>query len=682
MLSLAPVAELPALGLCSYSQGVSPSATIETEEFSQKQGRSSLLQALAVNLRENQAMSPELLAVNAVSDRIARCPRLTPEISTGDKTPITDGHIDFYSSKAKSNRTHLGRVAVQVKGRTTNKKVKASRKTVSFSVGKEVLQFFRKHGGGLYFYVPMNEEGMQREVFYANLLPFKIDRILDNAPKRQQTFSVKFERLPDDPTSIENIVRLAWEGRNQTSTTNKVDYFLSQAEGITIHSLVGIDESRPTRLSLEETDYVLLAHLPGGLSIPLDLDIEVLPNQYLERDLAVPISCGGIVFDRATGRRVDEETHLIRLSAGIELRIKEGEKGLRTNLHLTREGSLREQAKNFDFLLAAAAGEAMMIGKSVNTPQAGDPELFKELQEARVELSKLIELFDELGLTDEQSSGFQLNQSMRQTLLALHQGLVQDKPIQGHSDGTGKFDVVVGGHKIMIVVLPAEEPGFCRIIDPFDPSKRDRFQIYARNEDGSTELIDWGTVYEAVTSEEMATVLNLRLENIVAAYEALEDRPDAISKANYAVLRILTAADLTKDESHRANLLEGAECLCKWLLKEDPDTLIFKINWWQTLYRRGGLTGTYRRDIREARRHLDRTDNLAGLLEACTVILLKDTEELELVLSELSEEERAWLQEWPIWTLAEEAREPKMPLVETIPSSNGKISPGGTPELA
>lgn len=627
-------------------------------------------------------MSVELLAVNAVSDRIARCPHLTPEISAGDKTPITDGHIDFYSSKSKRNKTLLGRVTVQVKGRTTNKRAKASRKAVSFTVEKEVLQFFRKHGGGLYFYVPMREAGTQREIFYANLLPFKIDRILDNAPRTQQTFSVKFERLPDESSKIENIVRLAWEGRNQTSTTNKVDHFLSQAEGITIHSLAGIDESRPTRLALEETDYVLVAHLPGGLSIPLDLDIEVLPRQYLERDLAVPISCGGIVFDRAKGRRVDEETHLIRLSAGIELRIKEGEKGLRTNLQLTREGTLREQVKNFDFLLAAAAGEAMVIGKTVSTPQAGDPELFKELQEARLELSKLIELFDELGLTDEQSSSFQLNHSMRQTLLALHQGLVQDNPVQAHSDGTGKFDVLVGHHKIMIVVLPAEEPGFCRIIDPFDPTKRDRFQIYARNEDGSTELIDWGTVYEAVTSEEMATVLNLRLENIVAAYEALEDRTGAISKANYTVLRILTAADLAKDESHRSNLLEGAERLCKWLLKEGPDTLIFKINWWQTLHRRGGLTDTYRRDIRAARRHLDRSDNLAGLLEACTVILLGDIEELELVLSELSEEERASLEEWPIWTLAEKARKQGMSLGETIPSGDGKSGPEGRPGLA
>jgi len=168
----------------------------------------------------------------------------------------------------------------------------------------------------------------------------------------------------------------------------------------------------------------------------------------------------------------------------------------------------------------------------------------------------------------------------------------------------------------------------------------------------------------------------------VAAYEALEDRTGAISKANYTVLRILTAADLAKDESHRSNLLEGAERLCKWLLKEGPDTLIFKINWWQTLHRRGGLTDTYRRDIRAARRHLDRSDNLAGLLEACTVILLGDIEELELVLSELSEEERASLEEWPIWTLAEKARKQGMSLGETIPSGDGKSGPEGRPGLA
>ena len=174
-------------------------------------------------------MSVELLAVNAVSDRIAACPRLTPEIASGDRTPITDGHIDFYTSEKHSKKTHEGRVPVQVKGRVTKAKIRATRDTQSFPVEREVLRFFRNHGGGVYFYVPMREGGAQREIFYAILLPFKIDHLLGEGSGAQKTFSIKLTRLPTETSKVEGIVRLAWNGRSQSSAVSGNHHLLDQA---------------------------------------------------------------------------------------------------------------------------------------------------------------------------------------------------------------------------------------------------------------------------------------------------------------------------------------------------------------------------------------------------------------------------------------------------------------------
>ena len=594
----------------------------------------------------------ELLAVNAVSDRIAACPRLAPEVASGDRTPITDGHIDFYTSEVHSKKTHGGRVPVQVKGRVTKAKIKSSRDSQSFPVEREVLRFFRNHGGGVYFYVPMRDGGVQREIFYAILLPFKIGRLLDEGSAEQKTFSIKLTRLPSEISKVEGIIRLAWSGRSQSAAASRNEHLLEQAESLTIHSLVGFNESRPTRLALTETDYVVFAHLPGGIEIALDIDLEIFPHEYMERDLAVPISCGGVEFANGSGRRVDENTILVQLSEGLQLRLKVADGKVSTTLNPARKGSMREQAKNFDFMIASAAGNPLVIGGGSYEPHDGDSKLEAQLRKVRAELARLIELFDEFGIDDDLTSTIEIDDETKRTLLALHEGILQDRPVRGTSDGTGRYDIAIGENKIMVIIMPAEDEGYWRIVDPFDPTKRDRYRIYRRDEEGSPESIELGTAYEAVTPEDMALVLNLRLGGIVAAYAELEDRAAALGMANLALLRLLSATDLVSEEHHRAYLIQGATDLCKWLLREDPDSLIHRINWWQIQHRLETLSDEDRRDIRAARRSLNREDKQAGLLEACLLILAEDPIELELAISELGDDEFAMLRSWPVWAIA------------------------------
>jgi hypothetical protein len=596
-------------------------------------------------------VSVEQLAVNAVSDRIALCPLLHPEIAHGDKTPITDGHIDFFSSRSHSKKTLEGRVPAQVKGRVTKARIKASRQHQSFSVERESLNFFRNHGGGVYFYVPMREDGSQREVFYAILLPFKIDRLLAAGDEKQKTFTIKLTRLPVDAASVEDIIRLAWTGRIQSAASRGNGDLVNQAKSLRVHSLAGFDEHRPTRLSLSETDFIVVAQLPNGVEVAIDIDLEVLPHEYIERDLAVSVSCGGVEFTQGSGRRVDETAHLLHLSAGLELRLTITKGVIRSSLHLSREGTFRQQVKNFDFVLAAASGSPLVIGEFTGAGSDPDPKLVGQLQLVRTELARLIELFDELGVDDARTPSIPLDDSTRKMLLALHEGICQDKAVRGTSDGTGRYDIRVGANKIMVIVMPAEDEDHRRVIDPFDPSKRDRFRIYQLEEGGSPQPVDWGTVYESVTPDDMASILNLRLQGIVETYEALEDRSGALSKANLMVLRLLSASDLAADEGQRKNLIDAATDLCAWLMAQQPDSLIHPINWWQIQYRLGHLTDRDRQRMRIARRSLDGDNDQAGLLEACLLILLDDDNELQLVLAELDDHDLDALRSWPIWAL-------------------------------
>lgn len=164
-------------------------------------------------LNQNDSVANiELLAVNAVSDLIAKCSFLEANIASNDKTPITDGHVDVYGDPKHRNATLLGRVSVQVKGRSTNSKTQ----TPSFSIDRDTLKFFRNNGGGVYFYVKVRTNLKSRVVFFVNLNPFRIDRMLNREANRE-SFSVAFQRLPEDPARIEKIFKLALEQQSSCS---------------------------------------------------------------------------------------------------------------------------------------------------------------------------------------------------------------------------------------------------------------------------------------------------------------------------------------------------------------------------------------------------------------------------------------------------------------------------------
>ncbi len=63
-------------------------------------------------------MDVEELACSEVRRAFSRCRGVKTIIRSSDSTPFTDGHIDLYKNDALKAEDHVGRVQVQVKGRT------------------------------------------------------------------------------------------------------------------------------------------------------------------------------------------------------------------------------------------------------------------------------------------------------------------------------------------------------------------------------------------------------------------------------------------------------------------------------------------------------------------------------------------------------------------------------------
>lgn len=545
----------------------------------------------------------------------------------------------------------MGRVPVQVKGRTSTRTLKRKRDTASFQVDRDVLTFFRGEGGGVYFYVSMSSDSADRSILYAILLPHKIDRLLNNGNPSQKSFAVSLRRLPEDPHHIEKIFQLALEGRKQGKLEGIDSNVLQGLRSITIHSIDAIHEDRPTVFNLDETDFAVTIETADGIRMPFDMDLTVYPASYVPQKSGIEIQCGTITYSQSTVQQVDPKTIRFQLSEGLSIRAEEGELSLETHGAEFSHTSPRAQLKELDFFLAALRGEALVIDGISHISGSASPDRTRRLSDVRDRLNRIMEVLDALGIDEQVFDDYTLTIQDRRTLLHLHKALVLDQEVGGQTDGFGRYDFKLGQCNIVTLIAPGSSNDKQRIIDPFNPAMRARFRMYRTAEDQSVEEFVDGTVYDSLDAAEMVATLNLHVHAIAEAYDALGNRSATVASANQTLLNFLRAADMASGWSHR-NLLEGAAILSDWLVSNGEDTLVYQINRWQVRRRRGQFTAEDSTEVRRARRALQRTVSEDAILrEACLVILLEDPEELALVLDELSADQLDALRSWPIWSL-------------------------------
>ncbi|MBT1683779.1 DUF4365 domain-containing protein [Curtobacterium flaccumfaciens] len=588
----------------------------------------------------------EQLGVIAVTSDASRCPRLKAYIGTNDKTPITDGHIDLYSNTGEKKDDIIGRVEIQVKGRSRQKPVKKNKPTISYAVDRADIEYFRKNGGGIYFYVPMRPDGTGEEVFFAILNPFKIERELAAQPDAAKV-SFKFKRLALGG-SLEGIVGLAIHQQDQGRIKGVPDSVLDDAVAIMIHTLEGFSQDRSIELTLETSDYAVLAELPSGMIIPVDADLKVFPAHFAPHETNNVIVCGNVEFSRPWASRLEaDDVVLLTCSEGLRIRIREAKRTV--SLSLTLAGGLRSQVRDVAFMLNAAHGMPITIDGRAGSGGEEDPAAAEKLTATKHALEGFIELFDYFGLPDEVFNSLSFNLQEKRNLLTLRDAMARHEEIRLYNgEGFGRWDVSLGEEKIITMVLPGSSDHMRYLLDPFDAANRDKFKMLGKT-DGEDKYkeINWSTVYESLEVPDLVNALNLRIDQVVDAYESLEDNAVRYSLANNFALKLMMACDFTV-EPRNEYLLSGAEALTNWLLDHAPEDPIHRINRWQILRRRGPLATAERQAILKLRREIASDD--PSTLEACIAILLEDADDLDLVLAELTDEERKELRRWPIWS--------------------------------
>lgn len=145
----------------------------------------------------------EKAAVQAVRDLIQPCERIDHKIDEDDKNKLVDGSLEIYSSSELSNANLIGRVEIQVKG-TTSKLRTNRRGFVKYPLEVENLwRYLDIYHGLLFLCASVDKEKLVAEdVYYAQLLPYDISKVLSNVKPEQKTVSVRLKPFPREPREI------------------------------------------------------------------------------------------------------------------------------------------------------------------------------------------------------------------------------------------------------------------------------------------------------------------------------------------------------------------------------------------------------------------------------------------------------------------------------------------------
>lgn len=589
----------------------------------------------------------ESAATGTIEVALSKCDRLRAVIYTNDKTPVTDGFIDLYSGPRLANSEKLARVDVQVKGLTI-----AAGKSLptSYRMTRTDLQVVRRHGTVLLFVVFVSPE-LGEVAHYATLSPFAVDSILGELPLKAKSAQVALTRLPSDSDEIQKIVGLAYRTQMQSLVAPGADIRLGDGQSLTIHSSREFDLSAPIRISPLSGDFAVEVEIAGGVSLPLPGELMIYPASYVAREADdLVVECGGIRYSRPTVRQIDVERHEVKLSEGLRLEVSTSKEAQGTNsVSLTMAGSLADRVKDIDFFLNVAAHKPLTYNGSGSPYNVANVSAVGELQDHRAYLGKLLDLFAVLDVDPRVIMLEEIDDAQHRRLGFVYESLVRHRPLHANAGEAGLQQERVGAGLLMLIVLPGKTPNTWRYLDPFNPASRHEFRPYRMDATGKQQF---ATIYEVVEQTDLPHILNLHLGDLVGAYEAIAGHEETATFANYEVLALIGAADVSG--LRRNEFLRGASALNGWLLEVEGPTVIHRINRWQIVARTDeGLTPEDRTEIRQTRREIvAENEPRVRQLEACCAILLGDKDDISDCVDRLTESERLQMQEWPIWTLA------------------------------
>lgn len=597
----------------------------------------------------------EQMAINAIAGLITdKCPRLITNMATNDKTPMVDGDISIYKTEDTKNENFIGKVPVQVKGKTFVN----IPNNVAYSIKVSDLRHYLRSGGIIYFVVAINQK-KEKVIYYTPLSVVKLQKLISSLDSKQKSVSIRLSKFPTETNKIMDVIRNFYETINKQHSfadkeTHPLEYWQSDPnfKGISINAVCHGSE-QPTQLELvnsinshENYVYVNLANCP----IPIPASNENIKLGLLKQGDG-PVKVGDtIYYDNFTVIHVGQEAQ-IQFGEAFRLTFFYEEKRNSEFLY-TCPAKISQVLKALSFIKAAKLKRECCIG-DLMMPNFDLNISIEEIERQETQIKDLTELLNTLHIDVDEIEYNKLSQKELNNLYLLYKGIIKGEISQNNSvkedfDQSIICQIPIGNKSIHVLVTKERDGN--KIEDYFNLQDR---VLFLETTEG--QFLP-STPYDYLKYEDFCQILNINYHYITEVHKDLYEKyPPIIYNAINTLNKVLSAFD----KSNNKRLLQAAIELNEWL----QDKEIEGISPYAKMLCNLEIACRSRKITEEERKSLYKIvlDSTDPIDRFSAYVLLGDTQGAKAIFDELSKDRQEYFKIQPIYHLFEkiESRELK-----------------------
>ncbi len=523
----------------------------------------------------------EVIATSQFKQKIAETEFLAPYVNDKDKEPIWDGSVHVYSATDKRVEHDIGRVPVQVKGRTVKKLPKDK---ITFDETHSNMVNFRNEGGVLYVVVKITPDN-QKKMYYAKLMPFYINQLLSIYKDRKR---VKFplKLFPTDTKKVETIFYSFLQDRKkQPASLSGHNWTIEEIErqyrredlkyefSVPMH---GYDLHDPMSYLLDDNDiYLYVRHMVSGEFFAIEHIANIEAGSH---EINVKISANGMeYYNKAIFERHRSGDDYIKFGKSFEIKLCKNEEIAKFNYCLT--GNLDERISALSFLIDMNIDSGFSIDgskKEINLDEAKTKINIEENKHTLKYLKDVKKMLDMVGVKQPMEIG-ELTDKEEGFIKGLVLSFVYGGNLNFKEDTIPHVATMEFSNIKIVLVFDKNENGSYKLYNFFD--EKCGFSVDKEGKIPTSQF----TIFRRA---DYLSVSNMNLDVLMKSYQQY-DNEFHIERVNISILEMIQAYDI---DHRRTDLLDTAQSLSKWLSEKYSHNVIYEVNYLQCIRRRRELT--------------------------------------------------------------------------------------------
>ena len=579
-------------------------------------------------------MELEKLATAAVTTSIAKTDRLSSFINSGDKEPCWDGNIYIHEGKTRTKK-NIKKVATQIKGKAVSKT--SSKATIKYPISYDDLNAYMMNGGTMFFVVYLNkEDGSVIQIYYAELLPFKIKELFKT---KKQNYQVVFRKFPaDNKQKTELFLNFYANAQRQTSFAGQE---LPSLEDLTKQGVLESLSFHYTSIGKNHSHFSLPQKMDGK-SLTLYANVKggaaPIPIQYFENIRQISMSSGADDPVCVNGKEYYTGYSILTTAETIELHIGSCVRLIFPNVDIATDtisvsvklkiqGTLKERIQGVKFILAIKKyGSLTITGTEF-------PITFPDKDHSDINIKLCLDTLE----------GYERAQILLDTM-HVKKDLDFDNCTQDDIDNLNLLIATVGDKKLTKKAPVTEaQVQFVKI------ANLKLAVVYLKSKDGGYAIwdyfsnhfsVEWRdgnkppvkiSQFSTMVADDFLNLDNIDLQFILSDYQQMDMYAGLHEMANATMLEILKAYD----RCHSQEMLEMAKKMCSWLAEYTEFTTkeVATINMLQIVLRERSLTFDEKAKLYAI---ISDTDDL--FYKAGSFLLLDEQQEAQKILETLEPE--------------------------------------------